>query len=371
MNGRKILYIVSEDASGMRPYAATILNTVMNKKSWAVIVLRDESSKSSYLSLPQENIIYIDYPQGKLARLLWHFYPYRLIRVIKTILDKHVIELVYTLTAEVSLAYITNSLFANVRFLHTVHDAINHDVKYKNVIDWFKDYILVRIPNKIIIKKAQTLVTNSNPQLNYLQNIFPQKKVYYVPFPTLVNERIKKGTKCVRELRGIDNYILFFGSVNLYKGVHLLYELYQNNKTKFVGRKLVIAGSGNDYFGKNQDTDIIRINRYIDDSEVKFLFEHAAIVVYPYISATQSGVLSIATYFGKKILLSKTPFFVSEMKETNAVVFADVTKEDEFLQKILYLLNEDTTSSNLYDEIYNDEVLKRNIEKIQEDAFLF
>jgi glycosyltransferase involved in cell wall biosynthesis len=195
-----------------------------------------------------------------------------LIREIKDAIKSHGIELVYTLTAEISLAYVANFLFRKVCVLHTVHDAINHDVKYKNVFERLKDNILVRIPNKEIIRKAQNLVTNSKPQLEYLQNIFPQKKVFYVPFPTLVNEEIKGGTKTVKELESVNDYILFFGSVNLYKGVHLLYNLYINNKHKFGGRKLVIAGAGNDYFGDIQDNDVIRINRYIDDSEVRYLF---------------------------------------------------------------------------------------------------
>jgi glycosyltransferase involved in cell wall biosynthesis len=368
MSDRRILYIVSEDASGMRPYASTILNTILGENSRAIIVVRDEKSKDSYLSLPQQNIVYINYPKGKLSRLFWHFYPHVLIREIKDAIKSHGIELVYTLTAEISLAYVANFLFRKVCVLHTVHDAINHDVKYKNVFERLKDNILVRIPNKEIIRKAQNLVTNSKPQLEYLQNIFPQKKVFYVPFPTLVNEEIKGGTKTVKELESVNDYILFFGSVNLYKGVHLLYNLYINNKHKFGGRKLVIAGAGNDYFGDIQDNDVIRINRYIDDSEVRYLFENAAIVVYPYISATQSGVLSIATYFGKKILLSKTPFFESEVKGSKAVVLADVTNEKEFEDCILNLLNTRAESYDLYEEIYNDSVLKRNIEKIQEEV---
>ena len=104
MSDRRILYIVSEDASGMRPYASTILNTILDENSRAIIVVRDEKSKDSYLSLPQQNIVYIDYPKGKLSRLFWHFYPHVLIREIKDAIKSHGIELVYTLTAEISLA---------------------------------------------------------------------------------------------------------------------------------------------------------------------------------------------------------------------------------------------------------------------------
>lgn len=62
---------------------------------------------------------------------------------------------------------------------------------------------------------------------------------------------------------------------------------------------LVIAGSVQISFErKSNEQHVTFINRYILDEEVRYLYEHAACVVYPYISATQSGVLSIAYYFG-------------------------------------------------------------------------
>lgn len=365
---RKILYIVSEDASGMRPYAATILKTVMNENSWAVIVVRDEKSKDSYKLLPQQNIIYIDYPQRKLGKLIWHFYPKKLINAIERLIENNRIELVHTLTVEISLAYVVRRLFKGVTVLHTVHDAIEHEVKHKSVIDWVKYKMLVSNPNKKIIGWAKNIVTNSKPQVEYLQKKYPKKRVFYVPFPTLVNDAIKMGGQDVVELENVRDYILFFGNVNLYKGVHLLYRLYCKYKNELGGRKLVIAGSGDDYFGmNNNDSDIIRINRYINDSEVKALFDNAAVVVYPYISATQSGVLSIATYFGKRILLSDIPFFVSEAKGTSAVIFADVTKEKDFLLGLQELLDTNIVSYNLYTEIYNDTALRKSIEIVQKE----
>jgi hypothetical protein len=56
------------------------------------------------------------------------------------------------------------------------------------------------------------------------------------------------------------------------------------------------------------------------------------------------------------------------VKGSKAVVLADVTNEKEFEDCILNLLNTRAESYDLYEEIYNDSVLKRNIEKIQEEV---
>lgn len=367
MVNKRILYIVSEDAPGMRPYAATILKTQLNDMSHAVIVVRSEKSKASYSSLPQHNITYISYPQGKIAKLLWHFYPKMLIEKIKDVITKCDIDLIYTLTGEISLAYVIGQIQRKVKVLHTVHDANEHDMKHSSITSYLKHKILVAYPNKLICSTVQNLISNSKKQVAILESRFPDKKVYYSPFPTLVNENIKNGGKRVPELNGVYQYILFFGNVNLYKGVHLLHSLYVNHKGEFGGRKLVIAGMGDNYYDGDKDEDVIRINRFIDDGEVKDLFEKASLVVYPYISATQSGVLSIASYFGKKMVVSDVPFFASIAEGQIGIKVVDVQDELKFLDAIKEMSTSTENSKALYDDVYELSKLSRMLPEIYDN----
>ena len=128
----------------------------------------------------------------------------------------------------------------------------------------------------------------------------------------------------VKELEGINDYILFFGNVDIYKGVDILIEAYLKSKLSLTNR-LVIAGKGLQLI--KDDNQIIRINRYIKDEEIKDLFVKSKLVVFPYISATMSGVLSLAFFFEKKIVLSDVPFFL-EYRTSNTVFFncGDVEK---------------------------------------------
>ena len=72
---------------------------------------------------------------------------------------------------------------------------------------------------------------------------------------------------------------------------------------------------------KTEQRDIVLINRFVDDKEVRDLFSKAAVVVYPYISATQSGVISIASYFKKPIVLSDVPYFKEVASGYDGVYF--------------------------------------------------
>ena len=370
MVNRNILYIASEDTPGMRPYSASVMKAVWDENSWAVIVLRDESSKKDYSLLPQDKITYIYFPKSKMKKLFYHVYPVKLVKTINRLVKEHNIDLVHTLTGEITLAYVFSALQRKVKVLHTVHDAIGHDSKFSSRWEQLKAYALVGFPNKHIMGVADNLMSNSKHQISYLQKKYPYKKCFYAPFPTLVNDAIKNGTCEVPELRETKDYILFFGNVNLYKGVHLLYGLYTKYKAHFQGAKLVIAGAGNDYFGMDaSDGDVIRLNRYIKDSEVKSLFMNAKLVVYPYVSATQSGVLSIASYFGKKMVLSRVPFFESAASGCEGVEIVDVTNETAFLNGIKRLMSLNVTSSGMYAELYDESRLEKSV-RMAQDAIL-
>ena len=128
--------------------------------------------------------------------------------------------------------------------------------------------------------------------------------------------------------------------------------------------KLVIAGRGRDTF--NSNPNVIRINRFIDDAEVKDLFSKALFVVYPYRSATMSGVLSIAYYFKKKVLLSSIPFFIDNA--TPATVFfkcgdvADLQVQMEVLAVTARNYYKD--EYGCYDKIYSEETLVEDYKKL-------
>lgn len=155
------------------------------------------------------------------------------------------------------------------------------------------------------LKIIPNLTTSSQHQYETLKKSYPNKHVIFNHFPSLVTQAIKNGRSQIEELKNTSDYILFFGTVDHYKGVDLLIEAY-DQKVFHDRHKLVIAGKGRHYVTDNKN--IIRLNRFIKDAEVRDLFTKAAIVVYPYRSATMSGVLSLAFYFRKKVVMSDVPF---------------------------------------------------------------
>ena len=114
------------------------------------------------------------------------------------------------------------------------------------------------------------------------------------------------------ELDDNQRYMLFFGLIRDYKGLDLLLKAYADSRFRKMNVKLIVAGefySGSDkYFEMEKELGlegmVIWKSDFVPDSEVRYCFGAADIIVQPYKSATQSGVTQIAYHFEKPMLVT-------------------------------------------------------------------
>lgn len=366
----KILFVASEFAAGMIPFATKIITLLSKNEHYDVYAIVFNSENQSYKeklhNLDSIHLIQLEYPKRKVMKLIYKFYPFSLVEAIKQLNKQECFDVIHLLTGDFILApYVLmyrNKIKRN--WYYTVHDLYPHEIKTKTLfgrllhkyIDWGYKCLCDRIEN---------LTTSSKIQYKDLQKIYPSKHVVFTHFPSLVTSQIVNGKKPVVELLHEKNYILFFGAVGAYKGVDLLIKAYINS-TRLKDIKLVIAGKGLSYEDIIiNNKSIIRINRFIDDSEVNDLFTKALFVVYPYKSATMSGVLSIAYYFQKKVLLSSLPFFRDNASDLS--IFFEKENIDDLQKKMEFLVNVSDIDNDVsnkadnkdcYNRFYSDEVLE-------------
>lgn len=358
----KILFIASEFAPGMIPFASTIITLLSKDERFDVYALVVNSGKKTYSRTLEEmdknKIIQIEYPKSKLIKMLYKFYPLSIIDNIKKLDNDLKPDIIHLLTGDFTLAPYLTFRRPKDNWYYTVHDLYPHEASSKNIMDYmlrkYKIWGYKKLRDRI-----SNLTTSSRSQYIELKRIYTKKKVEFTHFPSLITSQIRKGGKIVNELISEKNYILFFGNVNKYKGVDLLIKAYNQSDT-LQSFKLVIAGKGLgliDEVSKN-NTNIIRINRFIDDAEVKYLFENSLFVVYPYRSVTMSGVLSIAYYFKKRVLASSIPFFLDNRTQTTFFFECNNINDLQFKMEFLacdknMIFNADMS----YNEIYSEEII--------------
>ena len=127
------------------------------------------------------------------------------------------------------------------------------------------------------------------------------------------------GAKATRQeslkFLGLDDsrrYMLFFGLIRDYKGLDLLLKAYADSRFRKMNVRLIVAGefySGSDkYFEMEKELGlegmVVWKSDFVPDSEVRYCFGAADIIVQPYKSATQSGVTQIAYHFEKPMLVT-------------------------------------------------------------------
>lgn len=319
---KKILYIASEPAPGMVPFASSIINSAKSSgmEVWAITVSKAELSFSDVIC---EDVHLFDtsYPTTLWGKFKFHFFPAKLYRTIQKVADSNGIEEIHFLTGEYGMGVCFTSLInRRYRLTYVVHDWDQHPSgnDNNNVLSKLFEWWFHRMTH-FNARVSNCLATCSRSQYECLCKIssFAGKQIIYFPFPSLVTESIMNGTDECHELVGINKYILFFGRVCFYKGIHILYDAFLNSRLADE-YKLVIAGAGDVFFSHRTDErNVIFINRFIPDSEINFLFSNSDFVVYPYLQVTMSGVLQMAHYFGKRAIISDLPFFLDNMIESD------------------------------------------------------
>ena len=313
-----ILLVATTSYAGMGPYVASIVNSFHKEDNVRFFLVEDDSryyTKNIKKSLLDRcDIIHIQMSKVMTLMNLTVHPKYFFSEELKSVVKKNNISIIHSLTSfhEPSFIKWYNRIG---KFILTVHDLRQHESKkafYKEI----RQNIFFNRMQKCI-NEASYLITNSKSQSERLNSLYPKKETALLPFPTLITESIADGKLACPELNGIKDYILFFGRIEKYKGVDILLRAFSSSN---IGCKLVIAGKG-EFEWKPDSPDIIYIDRYIKDEEIRSMYENARYVVYPYISATQSGVLSVASFFCKPMVLSDIPFFRETVGNSKAAVF--------------------------------------------------
>ena len=145
-------------------------------------------------------------------------------------------------------------------------------------------------------------------------------RIFTVPFGTFVHYRRLIKTHGKED----DSAILFFGAITPHKGPEYLIEAEPLVSREIKDFKIIVAGKG---FGKYKE--LIRNpnsfeihDHYVNDNQLCELFQRASVVVLPYISSFQSGVIFTAYAFLKPVITTNVgslPESVSHL-ETGLII---------------------------------------------------
>jgi glycosyltransferase involved in cell wall biosynthesis len=173
-----------------------------------------------------------------------------------------------------------------------------------NVTDHEENFIKRQI-SKMAIKVADGYILHSYEEAGKLKKIKPRANILrrvhpiYTHFPT-PDRRLKKRGR-------LD--VLYFGLIRPYKGVNVLVDAMGKLNDPKVHLSIVgeVWGAKNkeeliESIAKSKNASIDYNFEYVSEELAAEYFDRADVVVLPYLSATGSGVVTLAYHYGKPVI---------------------------------------------------------------------
>jgi glycosyltransferase involved in cell wall biosynthesis len=238
----------------------------------------------------------------------------------------------------------------------TIHNITPHTADKPSIF-------LDKIFNKIIFPFTDLFIVHNKRNKKKLLELYKvdEKKISVIPHGTLMPyQKIKNISKeHARKHLNIPidkKVILFFGYMWGYKGLDVLLKSLKIVRTNLKDFVLVIAGQPLDrwkiYYKiieeNRLDNNILKILKYIPDSEIEYYFTSADLVVLPYYEHpfdTHGGVGALALSFKKPMVVTDVGGLPEYVKEKR--VISNPNNPNELAQKIIFVLSDDTLLEKL------------------------
>jgi len=232
--------------------------------------------------------------------------------------------------------------------------------KYKNKILFITENVVSHESNKIDkvltrygLRNASMFLALSSKVENELTKFGKGRKVYRSELPVYDCYQTGETTeqsKIRKELEISENAIvlLFFGYVRRYKGLDILLEAFPKILDNHPEAFLLIVGEFYDkpdfylnIIEKNKLKNKVKvINSFVPNEEVSRYYLASDVVVLPYRSATQSGILNVAYGFKKPVIVTDVGGLAEFVKVNKTGIVVKPNSPDELVngvQKFLEL----------------------------------
>jgi glycosyltransferase involved in cell wall biosynthesis len=295
----------------------------------------------------------IDYLKG-FARLKiflfnsWNIYDYKNYLLLIQLRNKLINEN-YTLINFVGnnsfIIFLNILIKMKVKF-HMIHEPYPHKTILK------RRFLMHKFLMKLLIRSGSHITVPSIVSYNRFVNNWKieKNKISIVCFSQfeIYKEYIRK------EIPKSDKIILFYGLINEHKGVEVLISAMKNVIKVFPDLKLIIAGKGKiNYDMATLSKNFEIINRYITNEEIAELNQLATLVVCPYYSASQSGVVMTSFAFNNPILATKVGALPEVIDDGKTGILIEYPDSDMLAKKIIDFFENPDKIHEFRDNIFN------------------
>jgi len=222
----------------------------------------------------------------------------------------------------------------------TVHDPYQHqDLPIIQKV--YQDFM-----QRVFVNRAEKIIVHGQLLKKHILERYPRKTAHNVHVLHHGDFSIMKHWNTMNKVTDSkQKIILFFGAVRRNKGLEYLLKAEPIIRKSLKDFKIIIAGKCDEWHRYQKfitdDAQVTAINNYIPNEELPKYFNEASIVVLPYISATQSGIVPLAFTFGKPVIATSVGAIPEIVENGKTGILVEPRNEKALAYAIIKLLLDD------------------------------
>ncbi len=235
-----------------------------------------------------------------------------------------------------------------------------------------------RTLTSIGLHNSDAFVTLSEKVVGEVTDFAPGKKVYRSELPVYdcYDFNHASGSKTEFGFPEEATILLFFGYIRKYKGLDVLLKAMPGLLKLDSTLKLLVVGESYDEISLykdmivelNLEDSVKLINRFVPNEEVGKYYAAADLVILPYRSATQSGILNVAYGFGKPVLVTRVGGLMESIDEGKTGFIVEPESPEAIVKGVeKYLSARETTNFSHHIEEKNKANLFYHLPEMLED----
>lgn len=165
--------------------------------------------------------------------------------------------------------------------------------------------------------------------------------------------------------------LLFFGRITAYKGIDVLLQAYKELKKEYKCKMMIVGeGDMSPYMPLIDNLpDVQIINRWVGEEDIAALFNQSSILILPYTSGSQSGVLPIAAGFGLPVIATCVGGIPEQIENENTGLLVNPGSVPELTNALKRLFENPNLARWLGENLQRDFRENKNWRIIAEKVF--
>lgn len=246
-----------------------------------------------------------------------------------------------------------------------VHDPIPHPGLFNRISNVWERRSLRRATRCVLLSRAFEGYLRRTGVKGDCIDVVPHGEFSYYQKHYTQPETPSASSEC-------SSTILFFGRITPYKGLEVLLPAFKQVSLQYPSVTLRIVGAGDltPYRSMLRELKNVEItNRWIAESEITDFCHGATMLVLPYTSATQSGVLAVGASLGLPVIATRVGGLPEQIIDDETGLLVDPGSVEQLAAAMVRLLEEPQIRRYLGRNLYRDFDQNRNWDVIA-DKFL-